>query len=460
MRLARIIVALAILGSRDARAIADLWEPSPASIAECAARVRRASNAGHWSVSDALFEKADVNPSNWCSGIQFLDQSDGWVSGWRTLYATDDGGGTWRAMPALPLGPEEQVRELVRLSKQVAWAASRQRVFRTENGGRSWAVVHLDEDSPRVAWRKDGRPVLVRAKPGPGPESWVPLLDDSATVVGRTDVMSKSLALWSGGELVRSGPPVTPSTGTRVTLTGVSGSYGWVDRSIFRSDDSAKSWKRVGELPFDVAALVPVNAELTLVKTSDGALHASTDGGRSWAPASLSDEIEWGKRTGEERVRADQRIECVLRAPRVVLTVEYGVSGCFGGSKNELVIESETGGAMLRGAFDRHSRESTDRDKVERRLDPGQTRAALEKLVSAATRDEQPSRCSSTNHWFSRVSFACGDAPTSTLEFETNDCASRGALEVVGASTSTGGRSQGDYRRAIGVGEVAEALLR
>ena len=64
MRLARIIVALVVLGSSDARAIADLWEPSPTSIAECSARVRRASNAGTWYCFYRLaFENRELIPA-------------------------------------------------------------------------------------------------------------------------------------------------------------------------------------------------------------------------------------------------------------------------------------------------------------------------------------------------------------------------------------------------------------
>ena len=49
---------------REARAIADLWEAPPASIAECSARVRRASNVGSWYCFYRLsFEHRDLIPA-------------------------------------------------------------------------------------------------------------------------------------------------------------------------------------------------------------------------------------------------------------------------------------------------------------------------------------------------------------------------------------------------------------
>ncbi|RPH67250.1 MAG: CHAT domain-containing protein [Myxococcaceae bacterium] len=65
MRLARIVVALVVvLISGEARAIADLWEAPPTSIAECSARVRRASNVGSWYCFYRLsFEHRDLIPA-------------------------------------------------------------------------------------------------------------------------------------------------------------------------------------------------------------------------------------------------------------------------------------------------------------------------------------------------------------------------------------------------------------
>ncbi|HZJ56360.1 MAG TPA: hypothetical protein VFD38_19615, partial [Myxococcaceae bacterium] len=64
MRLARSVVLLVVLASGESRGIADLWEARPASITECDARVRRASNVGSWYCFYRLsFEHRELIPA-------------------------------------------------------------------------------------------------------------------------------------------------------------------------------------------------------------------------------------------------------------------------------------------------------------------------------------------------------------------------------------------------------------
>ncbi|HEY3080440.1 MAG TPA: hypothetical protein VGM69_11100 [Chloroflexota bacterium] len=62
-----------------------------------------------------------------------------------------------------------------------------------------------------------------------------------------------------------------------------------VDRGLFRSDDTGRSWTQTGQMPSSIAALAVVpdgNGDLLYAATAQEGVLASRDGGRSWANAS------------------------------------------------------------------------------------------------------------------------------------------------------------------------------
>lgn len=73
-----------------------------------------------WSDNQKLFEESDVNPTNWCSSISFLDRTHGWALGWKSLWQTQDGGATWQALTP-PKTKADRLEVLTRMSPSVAW---------------------------------------------------------------------------------------------------------------------------------------------------------------------------------------------------------------------------------------------------------------------------------------------------------------------------------------------------
>ena len=130
-------------------------------------RVSRSTDQGRtWVAGQQLFDKAGINPTNWCAGLSFLDAQNGWAAGWRSLWRTRDGGITWSAMTAVPVAKDEEVRGLVRLTDSLAWARTgTDALYRTRDGGDRWEVVPTTRPRPQVLVRPDGRAMVVQARP-------------------------------------------------------------------------------------------------------------------------------------------------------------------------------------------------------------------------------------------------------------------------------------------------------
>jgi hypothetical protein len=173
-------------------------------------RVRRSLDGGRsWSEGQKLFEAAGVNPSDWCSALSFLDENDGWVAGWGSLWRTSDGGSTWTRLPSmmprvLRFSDANAITGMVRLDAETAWAMTRGgERLRTTDGGRTWSKVTVPEAPPGLLFRPDGRPVvMLEVTRGRRFEDHVPMVDGGWVAIGASGVMSRALELYEGGHLI------------------------------------------------------------------------------------------------------------------------------------------------------------------------------------------------------------------------------------------------------------------
>lgn len=438
-------------------------------------RVSRSMDGGRtWRAGRQLFDAAGFNPTNWCSALSFLDENDGWAAGWGTLWQTMDGGLTWTRLPPIhPLvthtGSADQIAGLVRLNSKVAWARTRGGDrLRTTDGGKRWSKVDSPDLRPSVSRRPDGRLLVLAAGASGGRVGdLVPIAEDRWIAIGARGPMGQHLELFEGGRLVRRGPPVTPSSGRTTPLQGRTGAegieWGWSGGHVFRSDDEGRSWRRVGTLDAAITRLAAASSSQLIGRVGSD-LYRSDDGGTSWR--SVSDgavRADWTRLTGEKDLRPKpyETLACALRGPARV-AVEFGVRGCFGGSKDSLTLRiAPNGTGRLEGAYVEWDRSTRRRvgHRVERSLSRSETSKWVRQLSADVARAERPSGCQSTATIFSKLEWTCGGSPPQLLEYQTRDC-SPAMDPSLASETRFGVPKQDAYSRAAGVRATAAGLLR
>jgi photosystem II stability/assembly factor-like uncharacterized protein len=195
-----------------------------------------------------LIAQYSYEPTPGSDAIYFSMESSGWITGWSGVFRTTDGGGTWasanRALDSV-IGGHKVVNACF-LGKDTAWVivqlgkAPTQEWYRsasyalavTENGGRSFEEIHLPED-------REGRPLIA----------YVRFLDQSNGFVAGFFILS-------------------------------------------RTEDGGSSWKEFA-LPNEgrIAAFNVVN-ERILFLAEEKRLWRSRDGGRTWQVVLLSEDYK------------------------------------------------------------------------------------------------------------------------------------------------------------------------
>jgi photosystem II stability/assembly factor-like uncharacterized protein len=241
------------------------------------------------------------------AGLAFPTPLDGWVlQGDGAIHRTADGGETWREPGALPGGEAGPgfATDIAFADESVGLVATGNGIYRTTDGGASWALVAnapvtglngLDLAGPTTAYAVGTGSVLRSTDAG---STWsarpVPaaLRTTRFTSIRCADPQLCLITAEPGDRLVRTANGGTsftslpsPASGTlaiaftspgRAAATGAGGSSAV-------SSDAGVTWSRVdGSLPGTFTELRGDSASRAFAIGRGGALARTLDGGRSW----------------------------------------------------------------------------------------------------------------------------------------------------------------------------------
>lgn len=219
------------------------------------------------------------------------------------IVATNDGGRTWRPRSRIR---GYHVRQLERASATVVWAVaarpmrnrggySRSRLFRSDDGGRSWRPVAAPPLGFGTLSVVDRRTAFLYGEAGTlrtldGGTTWGRLGRHSIYGAGFLDALhgyatrgdDRLVATSDGGKTWQ---PVALPDGFRVLdVSAHAPDRVWLtgERRILRSDDGGRHWTQIG---FDTAPPQPAQwdtAAFGVVPYGVGGHYRTLDGGRTW----------------------------------------------------------------------------------------------------------------------------------------------------------------------------------
>lgn len=189
----------------------------------------------------------------------FLSRTTGWVFG-RSLYGTRDGGAHWRRSAIAPLG--FWTEDLQAPSKGVLWAqcfydpdSTTTEVMRSTDSGRSWKKVRLYSGGGHLAAFTSKRAVLARF-----PSHVASLTTDA----GR----SWKSAWRSPGDVLG------------MVSRGPKSAWMWGDWGIAHTADGGRTWRRVSRY---YPGAVACGGSSSCWAVGSDAVWRTLDGGASWA---------------------------------------------------------------------------------------------------------------------------------------------------------------------------------
>lgn len=421
-----------------------------------------------------------------CVSMSFLDPERGWALGRKgNLWQTHDGGEHWARLkapippmvqrhPVLPPEPEK-LRKVVRVTREVAWVAGESSRFQTTDGAQAWHARPLPSElrqaGPRIVMTPDGQQVIVVGRSTGAPATWVPAVNAEAVAMGddavvmleqrkddEEDLGESGLHTYVAGQLVWAGPLRSAGSGVLTPLDGVAGRspqswLGWSGEHAVATFDAGRSWVKVGRLPESpVQKLVFLKAGTALARTAAGTLLRSEarDFGRKWeATTDALDAYDFAVKTG---ATVGAPFECVLSTAPATLHIEFGVQGCFTAAPHTLTLELAQEGATLTGGRSRGA-PSEMKPLEPRNLSRAEAERIVRELAAAATPEEVPGGCVSTNTFVVVMEWSCPSSTTKKggLELRAHDCALPDGMS---------GYRPNSYPRAFHTYEVASRVLK
>lgn len=231
---------------------------------------------------------------------------------------------------------------------------------------------------------------------------------------------------------------------------------GWKEDRVFVSRDGGRSWKKVGTFPEH-----PVRR---IVFASDGRIFAEAGTGKvlvseTWYRGSEWEPIGEGTLYAYDFAVAAGRgadapspFDCLRESLPVRVKVTYGSSDCYFKTESTLYLKLGHEGAVLSG----WSLGTTERVQVSpKALSRAEGERVLRELVGAATRQETPETCGSTQRHFAYIEWACSDAKQTegASYFVTSHCGD-GDMETAYLVEGP------EYFRALGLRRAAVRALR
>jgi photosystem II stability/assembly factor-like uncharacterized protein len=228
------------------------------------------------SVDGGLTWKARVGPNFGLVAIDPSHPSTVYAAG-AGIARSRDGGQTWRTVLADAHLIDSQIGDLTLAPNGTVFAVTTDRLLRSVDGGRTWTATPID-----VIFHSTGFHSLQVDPADPSRlyianefQLWSSV-DGGATWTKASNPPNQGLVDFQIARLALA--PSSPATiYASLTNLGVT--------SIFRSDDGAATWLRVGEIPFlaERALLVDPGSASRLYAAGDGGIFTSGHGGQSWA---------------------------------------------------------------------------------------------------------------------------------------------------------------------------------
>lgn len=394
-------------------------------VCDSSGRLRHSADRGaRWEEGPKLFDKAGVNPVNWCASLSFVDAKRGWALGWKSLWQTVDGGAHWTELSPPPAS--RQLTHLVRVTEAIAWATDDEGTrYVTRDGAASWRVEPAPSDEPPALVRRpDGRAVLVDRAESDATR-WVVRPSWEEDVLDSGPAYSPALAARL--RAIRTQPLLTPPSGKPVALTQVSesaaGRWGVIGRRVFHAEPEGE-WFAMAELPAPAVRIAALESGGLLVRTADALLRG--DGQAPWRAGTAVDELDWERLTrgGDGGVR--RQLAC-LETGRGTLSITREVRGCFGGSTDSMVLE-------LGPTEARWLTTSSRAASTSETLTLAEARALVRRVAVAVARADDKPTCWSTTSYSATLAWQCDGGLRHTLAFETSECGPV-AVDITGGET-------------------------
>jgi photosystem II stability/assembly factor-like uncharacterized protein len=213
------------------------------------------------------------------TAVFFLDSLHAWVCYNRGhISKTADGGKEWEEYWLIEPGPA--IRSIVFLDSIRGWAFDDRLVYRSTNGGRTWA-------------RGNG---AVSRYPNPCAEEL--MLPGRICDFHLTDSLRMWIAgsdgLWRSSDGAESWQQVLKTESTMMAIVFTTDGHGWAagyPNALMRSSDSGRTWSNT-TTTFTEASLNAVRfpAKETGIVMSEAGIYRSTDGGLHWAMVAAPDD--------------------------------------------------------------------------------------------------------------------------------------------------------------------------
>ncbi len=253
----------------------------------------------------------DLPPPTPTAGVSFESAADGWGIGMPSspgaVLVTGDGGRTWSVVGEVPHAWLDGVSAVSPTEVWVSGTAPHGQadsLWRSVDGGRTWAEATLPQPPPAAAGRR--RPGLDVAAMG--------FAGDGRGLIWAGEACGScgAIAAWAtvdAGAGWERGGAVPPGSSGTVALAGAPGEglawlvtqWGGIPASLYRTSDGGAAWQQVGNFPgisdglrtVALGALGESDAWLVLSRATGVAgresvtLARTTDGGQDWTVAAL-----------------------------------------------------------------------------------------------------------------------------------------------------------------------------
>jgi len=233
------------------------------------------------------------SPNEKCVHLSFADERLGWAASHRTLYATNDGGDTWKERPVpARSAPAPVVRAIVRVSATEGWIAA---------GGDAWSPLVFHTIDAGIDWSPRHPPAAIAAKLRAG-SAWGEGVVYAA--------QGERLRFMVGDELVRE----TPLLERRDWSTGMIRGReplepehiaAFAGQALIESFDDGRSWSTFARVEDGtIRRSLRVDDRLRLVELADGRILQRFFSGAVRLEASQQPEFDRYRMNVVEHVRS------------------------------------------------------------------------------------------------------------------------------------------------------------
>jgi photosystem II stability/assembly factor-like uncharacterized protein len=242
-------------------------------------------------------------------GLQFIDESEGWLFQGKHLWHTKDGGKTWSHIYSIDEESFDDIREIRFVHSGLGWMMRLSELYRSENRGRTWDHIRTPMDGTEGSlwsfhFEKHGKLGWIA-----GGIYYPTTLDNcinNATGIlpdGSYTCLNGAVFQTEDGGLTWYQQSTTRNVGRFLSIDFIDSEHGWVagDAGVLHTIDGGRTWRgdkfRAGCKDYyrlqdmHPASTFFLDREIGWLFFSSGLIAKSTNGGRTWCnlfdPATL-----------------------------------------------------------------------------------------------------------------------------------------------------------------------------